>query len=324
MAGVSETRQIDALLTTTLANFREKLVDNIFDNFPFLSWINGQLGQAMRGGSVKRVIDGGESIVEHLLYETNSTASSYSGAETLDTTLQEGMTIARYNWKQYAASIGITGLEKRNNRGDAALINLLEAKTNQATMSLRDQLSQGAWSDGTGNSSKDLTGLQALISATSTVGGLAPGTFDWWKSTVTSSGSFAGQGLSDMRSTFNTVTFGNDKPDAIFTTQDVFESFEASLQPQERYSNTTAANSGFMNLTFKGIPVIFDRDCPSGNMYFLNSKYLSFVVHRDADMSTGPFVTPENQDVSTAQILFQGNLTVNNRRMHGVMTGITA
>ena len=33
MAGVSETRQIDALLTTTLANFREKLVDNIFDNF---------------------------------------------------------------------------------------------------------------------------------------------------------------------------------------------------------------------------------------------------------------------------------------------------
>ena len=79
-----------------------------------------------------------------------------------------------------------------------------------------------------------------------------------------------------------------------------------------------------MNLTFKGVPVIFDRDCPSGNMYFLNSKYINLVVHRDADMSTGPFVTPENQDVSTAQILFQGNMTVNNRRMHGVMTGITA
>ena len=324
MAGVSETRQIDALLTTTLANFREKLVDNIFDNFPLLSFLNGQLGQSMRGNSVKRVIDGGESIVEHLMYETNSTAASYAGAETLDTTLQEGMTTARFNWKQYAAAVGITGLEKRSNQGDAALIRLLEAKVNQATMSLRDQLSQGAWSDGTGNSSKDLTGLQALISATSTVGGLAPGSHDWWKSTVTSSGSFAAQGLSDMRTTYNTITFGNDKPDAIFTTQSVFESFENALQPQERYQNTTVANSGFSNLTFKGIPVIFDRDCPSGSMYFLNSKYLNLVVHRDADMSTGPFVTPENQDVSTAQILFQGNMTVNNRRMHGVMTGITA
>jgi hypothetical protein len=59
-------------------------------------------------------------------------------------------------------------------------------------------------------------------------------------------------------------------------------------------------------------------------MYILNSKYLSFVVHKDADFSTGPFITPENQDVSTAMILFQGNLTTNNRRMHSVLSGITA
>jgi hypothetical protein len=35
---------------------------NIFDDYPFLSWLNGKLGIAMRGDSVKRVIDGGESI----------------------------------------------------------------------------------------------------------------------------------------------------------------------------------------------------------------------------------------------------------------------
>ena len=79
-----------------------------------------------------------------------------------------------------------------------------------------------------------------------------------------------------------------------------------------------------MNLTFKGIPVIFDRDCTSGYMYFLNSNNINLVVHQDADFSTGPFVTPENQDVSTAMVLFQGNLTTNNRRKLGVLTGITA
>jgi len=79
-----------------------------------------------------------------------------------------------------------------------------------------------------------------------------------------------------------------------------------------------------MNLTFKGVPVIFDRSCTSGYIYFLNSKYLNLVVHSDADFSTGPFITPENQDVSTAMILFQGNLTTNNRRKLAVITGVTA
>lgn len=325
MSGVTESRTYDALLTTTLANFREKLVDNIFDNYPLLSWLNGQLGQAMRGSSVKRTVSGGESIVEHLLYGKNDTAKSYAGAESLDTTLQEGMTIARYLWKQYAVSVGITGLEKRNNQGEEAMINLLSAKTNQSIMSLRDQLSQGAWSDGTGNGGKDLTGLQALVDATTTVGGLAPATFTWWAATEsTSAGSFAATGLDKMRTVYNTLSYGNDKPDAVFTDQDVFEYYEKALQPQERYQNTSVANSGFANLTFKGIPLLWDRDCPDKEMYFLNSKYLNLVVHRDADISTGPFVTPDNQDVSTAQILFQGNLTTNNRRMLGKITGFTA
>jgi hypothetical protein len=243
----------------------------------------------------------------------------------LDTTLQEGMTIARYLWKQYAASIGITGLEKRNNQGEAAMINLLQAKATQAEMSLKDRLSGDAYADGTGNAGKNLTGLAALISTTATVGSLSPTTFTWWQGNVTAAaGSFAATGIDKMRTTFNNITFGNDKPDSIFTDQSTFEYYEKSLQPQERFQGNSVADAGFMNITFKGIPVIFDRSCTAGYMYFLNSKYLSFVVHEDADFSTGPFITPENQDVSTAMILLQANLTTNNRRKLGVITGITA
>lgn len=325
MAGLAESRTWDALLTTTLANYRQQLMDNIFNDYPFLSYINGKLGKAVRGGSVKRTVNGGESIVEHLLYEKNSTVKAYAGAETLDTTLQEGMTIARYLWKQYAASIGITGLEKRNNQGEAAMINLLQAKTTQAEMSLKDRLSTDAYADGTGSAGKNLTGLAALVSTTATVGGLSPTTFTWWQGNVTTSaGSFAATGIDKMRTTFNNITFGNDKPDSIFTDQTTFEYYEKALQPQERFSGNSVADAGFMNITFKGVPVIFDRSCTAGYMYFLNSKYLSFVVHEDADFSTGPFITPENQDVSTAMILLQANLTTNNRRKLGVIQGFTA
>lgn len=94
MAGVSESRTYDSLLTTTLAAFEKKIEDQIFDDYPLLSWLNGKLGRAMRGGSVKKMQRGGESIVAHLLFEQNSTVDSYSGYELLDTTPQEGSYVA--------------------------------------------------------------------------------------------------------------------------------------------------------------------------------------------------------------------------------------
>lgn len=80
MAGVSETRTIDSLLTTTLSEYRANLQDNIFDTYPLLSWLNGKLGMALRGNSVKKTLDGGVDIIEALLYEMNSTVDSYSGS----------------------------------------------------------------------------------------------------------------------------------------------------------------------------------------------------------------------------------------------------
>jgi len=131
MAGRSETRTFDALLSTTLASFQKQLVDNIFDDYPLLSFLNGKLGRAMglKGGAgVKRLENGGESIVEELLYAINSTAGSYSDYELLDVTPQDGITNARYEWKQYSASISISGREERANNGEARILNLLASK----------------------------------------------------------------------------------------------------------------------------------------------------------------------------------------------------
>lgn len=322
MPGVSETRVYDALLTTTLANYAKKLSDNVFDTYPTLSWLNGKLGEALRGKKRLRILDGGETIVEHLLYEKSSAVKAYSQYETIDTTPQEGMTIARYSWRQYAATITISGLEKRSNMGEARMVDLLEAKAQQAETSLRDTLSIDLW--GTNAAGNQLDGLALLVDSTGTVGGLSQATFTWWASTETASGSFAARGISDMRTLFNTISFGNDTPDFIAAPQAVHEFYEDTLQPQMRYPSTKAADAGFAALLFKAVPVIFDRDTPAGELFMLNSRNLNLVVHRDANLSTGKFIEPENQDVTTAKILFQGNLTTNNRRKHGTLTGITA
>lgn len=322
MAGVAETRTYDALLTTTLANYSGQLADNIFDEYPLLSWFNGKLAKALRNEKNKRVLDGGESIVEHILYELSSAVQTFSGYQQISLTPQEGMTIARYSWRQYAAAVAISGLERRANNGEAKMLDLWKSKIKQAEMTLRDLLSRHFYGSNSDGISVD--GLGIIVDSTGTCGGLAASTYSWWASTETASGSFAAQGLKDMRTLFNTLSFGNNSPDGLFTTQSVYEFFETSLQPQERYVNETAANSGFANLRFKNVPLFFDRDCTSGVLFMLNSRNIKWTVHKDADFATTAAVTPNDQDATTSLILLQGNLTTDERRKHGKLTGITA
>ena len=76
----------DALLSTTLANYRKQLTDNVFTARPLTFFL-------MDKGRI-RMLDGGTKIVEPLIYGQNSTVASYSGYDTLSLTAQEGLTAA--------------------------------------------------------------------------------------------------------------------------------------------------------------------------------------------------------------------------------------
>jgi hypothetical protein len=328
---VGEKRQSDLAGSATARGGRNdrplshrygQFTSNRRDEYPLLSWFNGKLANAMKREKVKRTLDGGESIVEHLLYEMNSSIKKYSGYEPLDLTPQDGMTIARYAWRQTSISVAISGLERRNNQGEAKMIDLWKAKVTQSEQTLRDQYSRDFF--GNNADGKSVDGLGVIVSNSATCGGLAPATYPWWVATVTASGSFATQGLKDMRTLYNTLSYGNNKPDGLFTTQSVFESYESALQPLERYVNDTIANSGFDNLRFKATPLFFDRDCPAGTLFMLNSRNIKWNVHKDADFTTTDVITPNDQDASSCLILVQGNLTTNERRKLGKLTGITA
>jgi hypothetical protein len=323
MAGVAETRTWDALLTSTLANYGDKkLHDQIFDDLPLLSWFDGKLAGALKREKLKKLLDGGESIVVRVQSEASSAIKSYVGYEALDLTPQEGQTIARFTWRQKAGGISISGLERRSNSGDAKLGDLLEDKIQQCEMTMSDTMSRDFW--GSNGDAKSVDGLGIILDTAATCGGLAPATYTFWKGTSTASGSFAAQGLKDMRTLYNTISLGQDTPDGLFTTQTIFEYYENALQPLQRYTDESIANSGFENLKFKGKPLFFDRDCTSGQVVMLNSKHIKLHVHKDADMTTTPFVTPDGQDASSATILWMGNMIVRQRRKLGRLTAVTA
>ena len=311
---VAANSNFDNLLTTTLANYRSTLTDNVFTARPLTY-------KLMENGRI-RMLNGGTKIVEPLIYGQNSTVGSYSGYETLSLTPQEGISAAEFEWKQYAASIAISGIEEAKNNGEQEIINLLEAKIMQAEESMRESFNQMFFADGTGNSSKDWNGLGNLVESGNTVGGINSSTYSWWQSKEENTS--AALTLAQMSSLYNSVSVGNDHPDLLLTTQTLFEKYEALLQPNLRYTDTKTADAGFQNLLFKAAPVMYDVHCTAGVFYMLNSKYLTLVGHSGKWFQQTEFIRPEDLDARYALIMCYGNLTVRNRAKQGKLTAKTA
>lgn len=318
-----------ALVSTTLKNYRKNLSDNIMGHQALL-WKLKSMGYV-------REEDGGTTIVEPLLVARNSTVKSYNGYDVLDLTPQEGITAAEYDWKQIAGSLSISGREKFINSGSKTkILSLLESKTKQLEESMSLEVNRQLQLDGTGNASKDLTGLSILVedgAAWSTVGGIDSNANTYWRNQFTDlGGSFAALGLDAMRTLYNSASRQgmNESPDLIISTQGVYEAYEKTLTVNERFMDTAVGDAGFMNLMYKKTPMCFDEDIPlaldgTGSthaMYMLNSKYLAFVVGKGKNFVTTPSQKPENQDAEVSQILLYANLVTSNRARQALLDGI--
>ena len=307
----------DEILSTTLKNYIPKLTDNIFSARP--------LFYALTNGQTIRRISGGAKIVVPVIYGTNSTAGSYDGTDTISTTAQTGISAAEYSWKQYAATVTISGIEEAKNNGEAQIIDLLEGKIFQTQETVIENMNTMFFGTGTGNSSKDWLGLSALVGSTGSPGGIDATDSDnsWWRSAVTNQGS-AAITLASMATLYNNCSVGNDQPTIGITGQNQYEAYEALLVDQIRYTDTDMADGGFQNLLFKGCPLTFDGTLEGeGKLFLLNTKYLQLVAHSDVWFKPTPFVRPTNQDAVYSQLLCYGELTTSNRARQGLMYGIT-
>ena len=313
--------KFDSLLSTTLDNYRKTLTDNVFKARPLLWWLTEK--------NRVRKLSGGVTIVEPLLIAEGQ-AGSYGEWDAIQIVPQEGISAAQYPWRQLFATIAISGLEEAQNNGEEEVINLLEAKVQQAEETLKNKLSTMSYADGTGNSGKDFQGLALLVNNTGTVGGIDSAAAEnaWWRSYVgTATGAIADKTKLQpaMTTAYNTVSNGNDVIDGIFAAQGAYELYESTLTPNVRYTDTKSANAGFSNLMFKQCPMYWDRACPVNTMYGLNSKYIGLVGHTDRWMKQSPFSdglsaaaggNATTVDARYSIITAFGNMTVRNRSMH--------
>lgn len=306
------------IASITLKKYRRKLVDNIFNENPLLYWL-------MKGDRIE-LESGGQTIVEPLLFGKNTTIKSYTNLDSIDLFEQQGISAAEYQWKGVAGSVVFSGMDKRKNSGsDTQIIKLISSKIEQAELSMKETINTMVYSDGTGNGGKDLNGLGNIVSTTAILGGIDPAAAgnSWWQSKIDTAA--VALTVTLMSHQYNQVSqsSGVIHPDLILTTQLLYEKYEALLQANQRFNDSSKADGSFQTLLYRGSSMIWDLACPATFMYFLNSKFLKLTVHKEANFTTSPFEKIQGQDGWFALVLMNGNLLTNNRRYQGLMTNKT-
>lgn len=313
------------LVATTIESRSKDVADNVTNNNAVLAYIK-------KSGNVKPVT-GGTSIIEAIQSAPNGNAGWYTGYDTLATGPQDVFSGATFAIKQAAVSVQISGLEMLTNSGKEQIINLLDERLEVAESSLQNLIVNGIYSDGTANSGKQITGLQAavpLANTTGVYGGIDRASWAFWrnksfKATTQGTGAVTAANIQGyMNQMYLNLVRGADAPNLIIMDTSFYGFYLASLQSMQRFASADVGSLGFPTIKFMNSDVIFDSSAtgiPTGTAYFLNTKYLKFRPHADRNFAT---LDPQarysvNQDAKTQIMAWAGNMTCSGAQFQGVL-----
>ena len=237
------------------------------------------------------------------------------------------LTTAIYNWYNVVGSVVRIWTDDMANSGIHKKIDIMNAKVENLRLSLIDDLEEKLFTAQTGNQPlglPDIVEANVSGSQSKSPGGLSKTTYTMWENKyAAASGSFATYGLKDMRSMYNNSSKGNDHPNLVLTTQDVFEFYEAEAEAIQRINNSADASLGFETFRYKGANMYYSPETPTGYMYFLNMRYLKFKRDSKANFDMTEWKSIPNQLDRVAQIVCRCNLVCSNCSMQGLIGGIT-
>lgn len=322
---------VGQIVSTTLRNRSDDVADAVSNNNALLAWMR------MRGNI--KLKSGGRTIFQPIRYQGTGNYKRYSGYELLDISIQDVIDGFEYNWKQAATSVSMSGLEMLQNSGEAAVLDLLEQKIEAAEDELVNGISNDIYSNGTADGGRQIGGLQLLIADTPTsgvIGGINRATTPQIRNVSFSGVTDGGGAVSStnivqyMAGVYNRLVRGKDQPDLILVDNNYMSLYEGYLAANQRFSNTTKGDAGFVTMNFKGADMVLDggvydptfgyTGMPTNHMYFINTKYLQFITHEDRNFEPiGGNRQSVNQDATVKITGWAGNLTTNNPKLLGVL-----
>ena len=318
---------ISDILATTISSRTKKIADNVTNN-------NALLAKLKKQGRIK-TFSGGDKIMQELSFAENSNAGWYSGYDLLPVGISDVISAAEFDIKQAAVPVVISGLEMLKNSGKERMIDLMESRLEVAESTMANLITGGIYSDGTAANNKQIDGLEKALPVDPTAapyGGIDGAAFTFWQNAVSDQTAANGLDATKIQGYWNalwaSLVRGQDRPDLIMTDTTVWNTYIASLQAQQRFSNTDSGDAGFSTVKFMDADVCLDggiyngnvtAGTPAGTAFFLNTKYIHYRPHADRNMVS---LSPNrrystNQDAEVQILGWAGNLTCSGRMFQG-------
>lgn len=286
-------------------------------------------------------------------YQLSTSGGWYSGFDSFSTSQKNTRVLATFSPKQLYWTVGTSGIQIGVNQGPKKILDLLTVEMNSVADDMTNTFGTGLYSDGTGTSNKQLTGLQAAVddgNGVATYAGLARGTYTTWLSNLDSSSNAITR--AEIAASFDAAQVGNDVPTLGVTTSAIWSTIEGLAMGTITFNNPLpglgreygsvtkngtvkgqGTDLGFAALFFRGKPIVADEKCTAGYFYWLNENHIGLAKWPYPDFPgyqvkpnyngfcfTGLKV-PTNQDASVGQFLFYSELVTDACRTHSYMTG---
>lgn len=282
------------------------------------------LYKLMGGEMGGNLVPGGKTIDVPLEYG-EVPSQSFDAGTVFNTTKAEILNKAQFPWAAYQATVVYDLDDKRQNSGEAQIVDIIETKLRNAQKTIRKAMATALYTSAA-VLGKDMVGLGNLFDSAFAYGGILEADMAAWATPTDANAeaiSFAV--MQKIRRLGAIDDDAEGKPNLYITTELLKDAFEASLHQNSRYSNSKLVEAGFDNILFGGVPVVNDNKVPSGYCYGLNLNFLDIKTHQDYNFPKPVWdhavSTPETE---VAYIKWSGNLVCKNRKAQALHTNLTA
>lgn len=324
---LDSTRKWNLIYTSHANKFlRNTPTDNFYQGRPVLEFLRKK----------GRVIRGGDRIIEPISHGGAALGGPITSGTPFALVDHDPVTAARYDTVIYQEPVVVDRDEEWRAGGPEARLNFVQTKVMDAVQRIMDNVNQDLLATSTTSGNINAIGAAIPIDPTASgaFGGLdgAAGAQTWWRNKTDSTVTFSTGGIDAMRSMYNNVSAGGLlRPDFIFTDQATHELYEDATDALHALRSPTGSGKSRVGdvglgggLMYKGTPVEWDANAPSGRMYFLNSKAIQLLEAPKA-FTIEPFesmITNGHYARGTI-VTYRGQLVVNNRRALGQIDAIS-
>jgi hypothetical protein len=241
---------------------------------------------------------------------------------------------AEFNMCCLATPVSSLGLEQLVTQDAIAVASRLMLKLNDLKNSSLAALTGALFGPPIGANVLQMFSLDDAYGATGTYGGLPRATYpDWAGLNMAAAGAILTRAAFIPTMLASVKKSGGEALDFVVMSVEDWTTLLTDFMSVERYNNDPSSrwgkddpvNSGFRGLLLGDTPLFFDLNCPQGTAYGFNSKYITLVVHEDANFAwTGWYSTiPQGQIASVGLSLTALNLVCSKPSTGLIIKGIT-